>query len=47
MRKEFVEVPSEAAAIYHCPWASVIVPVFGGFWCFESVEDYDQWLAQV
>ena len=29
-----------------CPWASTILPVTGGYQCFESVDDAQTWMRQ-
>jgi len=46
MRKEFVECKSRATARRHCPWAAVIAKAEGGYWAFESVDDYRIWKVQ-
>lgn len=46
MRKEFVECKSRSTAARRCPWAAVIAKADGGYWCFESPDDYDQWKGQ-
>ena len=46
MRKEFVECKSRATAWRRCPWASVVTKVTGGFYAFESVEDFEIWKNQ-
>ena len=46
MRQQFVETNSRAKAQKECPWASKIAKVFGGYMCFESVDDYNIWKAQ-
>lgn len=40
MRKEFVEVKTRKQALARCPWASFILKAIGGYWCFESLTDY-------
>lgn len=46
MRTQFVETDSYAAASAACPWATKIVKVEGGYWCFESLADYETWQRQ-
>lgn len=43
MRKEFVKCASRSTAKRRCPWAAVIAKVDGGFYCFESQDEYRQW----
>ncbi len=43
MRKQFVECETREEAISECPWAAEVREVVGGFWCFESVDDAEQW----
>ena len=40
MRDLFLPVKSRRTAIKRMPWASWIVKVDGGYWGFESYEDY-------
>lgn len=47
MRKEFVTCKTRRLAKHLCSWAVVIVRAEGGFWCFESPDDYRTWKAQV
>lgn len=46
MRTEFIEAPTKVAAYHTAPWATIIVPVCGGFKAFESLEQYKTWRAQ-
>lgn len=46
MRKQFVEVDTQEEAWAKCPWAAKVIRSDGGFWCFESVSDYETWEAQ-
>jgi len=46
MRKEFVQTKTRKEAAKACPWASKIVKVVGGYWCFESWDDYEIWKNQ-
>ena len=46
MRKQFVECKTKGQAAKSCPWASKIAKVYGGFMCFESVDDYRIWKNQ-
>ena len=43
MRKEFIECKCRKTAIKHCPWASKIVKVCGGYLAFESWSDFNVW----
>lgn len=40
MRKEFIECGARATAKKRCPWACKILKVCGGFYCYESAEEY-------
>lgn len=46
MRTQFVQVKYRYQAIKECSWASKVAKVVGGFYCFESVEDYKIWKNQ-
>ena len=46
MRKEFFEGKTREEAIEACPWAAKVVKAEGGYWCFESIEDYRVWKGQ-
>lgn len=46
MRKQFVECSTTDQAREDCPWAAVVLPAEGGYWCFESVADAETWQAQ-
>lgn len=46
MRTEFVQTDSRKAAVAHCPWATRIIKVEGGYYCFESVTDFTTWRSQ-
>lgn len=46
MRQKFVECRWRYQAIKECPWASKVAKVYGGYRCFESVEDYKIWRNQ-
>jgi len=46
MRKEFIETENRKEAKEECTWASKIVKVVGGYWCFESISDYEIWNNQ-
>lgn len=46
MRKTFVECKSYQTARRRCPWAAIIAKADGGYWAFESVEDYAIWRNQ-
>ena len=43
MRKQFVECRTRNTARRRCPWAVVIAKACGGFWAFESWDDYRIW----
>jgi len=47
MRSEFVAADTIEEAEAACPWAAKIVEVEGGFHAFESIADYEVWVAQV
>ncbi len=46
MRKEFVKTESRYLAKKLCPWAARVVKAEGGFWCFESVQNFETWKKQ-
>ena len=46
MRSQFVEVKTRKEAVAACPWAEKIVKVYGGYYCFESVQDWVTWSKQ-
>lgn len=46
MRQKFVECKSWYYAEKECPWANKIAKVFGGYMCFESIDDYKIWRNQ-
>ena len=46
MRVEFIETTDLEYAYSVCPWASKHAAVYGGYWMFESVYDYDVFLQQ-
>ena len=46
MRKQFVECKCRKTAKRRCPWASIVAKADGGYWCFESIEDYKTWKNQ-
>jgi len=46
VRKEFVMVKSRKRAVEKCPWASFILKSEGGYWCFESLSDYQMYINQ-
>jgi len=46
MRREFVDCKTRATAKCRCPWAAVIIKAEGGYWAFESWDDYRLWKAQ-
>ena len=46
MKTQFIETESRYQAKKQCPWASRTAKVFGGFMCFESVDDYKTWKNQ-
>lgn len=46
MKKEFIECSARATAKRRAPWAAKIAKVEGGFYAFESVNDYKQWKNQ-
>jgi len=47
MRSQFIAVDTIEEAWAACPWAAKIVEVEGGFHAFESIADYEVWVAQV
>lgn len=46
MRIEFIECKYRYQVLKRCPWAFKIAKVFGGYQCFESVEDFKTWKKQ-
>lgn len=59
MRKEFIDKTelkagelrrgglTYTAIVRLVPWAVAISPADGGFWAFESIDDFDTWQRQV
>ena len=47
MKKYFVELETYLEAENAMPWACKIIEVEGGYMGFESIDDYEIWLAQV
>lgn len=43
MRKEFVETKSRIKVKRRFPWAVVVAEAEGGYWAFESMDDYRTW----
>lgn len=46
MRKTFIETATRYQARKAAPWAAVIAKANGGFWAFESPDDYRAWRRQ-
>ena len=46
MRKETILNKSRYMAKKECPWATIVVKVYGGYICFESITDYEIWKNQ-
>jgi hypothetical protein len=46
MRRELIRLRTQNGAKRRAPWAAVIVPIYGGFLAFESVDDFIIWKAQ-
>ena len=46
MRTELVQTNVKKEALKECPWASKAVRVFGGYMCFESIDDHNTWKNQ-
>jgi hypothetical protein len=46
MRKLFVECKSRSVVKRRYPWAAVIAAADGGFWVFESTQDFETWKGQ-
>ena len=46
MRQQFVQVKTAEQARRECPWAEKVVKADGGYWCFESAQDYETWRKQ-
>ena len=46
MRKEFIEAETRIEARKQAPWAANITKAEGGYWAFESYEDYRIWKNQ-
>lgn len=46
MRKQSVECETPEEAFRACPWADVVMPVEGGFMCFESPQEAYVWENQ-
>lgn len=43
MRTELIRLKTHAGAKKRAPWAAIIVPTYGGFLAFESIDDFLQW----
>tara|TARA_R110000868_G_scaffold217532_2_gene467633 strand:- start:604 stop:747 length:144 start_codon:yes stop_codon:yes gene_type:complete len=46
MRREFIECRSRSTARKAAPWAAIVAKAEGGFWAFESVNEYHVWRGQ-
>lgn len=49
MRQQYIplaDAPTYADAETLAPWAAYIVPADGGWYAFESCQDYHNWIAQ-
>lgn len=46
MRNMFIEAKSRYMAMKKCPWAETFAKVYGGYWAFESYQDYKIWRNQ-
>ena len=46
MKKIFIDAKTKNQARKICPWACKIVKAEGGYWCFESADDWHIWKAQ-
>lgn len=44
LKWEEVAELDEQVAEWHCPWASHFFDTLDGIWCFESYEDYKQFV---
>jgi len=42
-----VSRPTKLDAETLCPWAAAIKEAEGGYWCFESIEEAEEWSRQV
>ncbi len=47
MRKIFIECETKTEAQEACPWASYFIKCESGYWCYESVSDYQTALKQI
>jgi len=47
MRKEFIQDVDLETAENIAPWACEVIEVDGGFMCFESPDDAEEWMEQV
>lgn len=46
MRKQFIMVDTYEQALDEAPWAAVIIEVEGGWYAWESVQDYQTAMQQ-
>jgi len=46
MRKQFIECKTYRTAYKRAPWACAVARATGGFWAFESADDYANWKKQ-
>jgi len=47
MRKEFIQDVDMETAENIAYWACAIIAVDGGYMCFESSDDAEEWMEQV
>lgn len=47
MEIELLEVDALVESLEAAPWAAKILEVEGGFLAFESLNDFELWVAQV
>lgn len=45
MKSQFFELATIESVYAAAPWACEVVPTDGGFHAFESMDDYNRWLA--
>jgi hypothetical protein len=46
MKKQFIDCKTYRTAYKRAPWACAVCKVSGGFWAFESADDYSKFKGQ-
>lgn len=43
---KFIQCETRQEAIAACPWATVVIKVYGGYMAFEFFDNYEVWKNQ-